>query len=205
MDTQFLRTIQQENIQLKEQVGRLREYVQSMQRLYRAALQLLSEKDIMALLDKTLSYAMQVLGARDGSVLILDEETDDLVFVLVLGTVRERLPGYRIPRHDGIAGWVVDHREPVIVNNARTDARFSSRVDEAFNFETRSLVCAPLISRGKVLGAVEILNKAGNLPFEETDLDLLSVLALIAAIALDDLARAPEPDAERALAARATA
>jgi sigma-B regulation protein RsbU (phosphoserine phosphatase) len=63
------------------------------------------------------------------------------------------------------------------------------------------MVCAPLISRGKVLGVVEILNKSGNLPFEETDQDLLSVLALIAAIALDDLARAPEPDAESAPAA----
>jgi GAF domain-containing protein len=203
MDAQFLRTIQQENIQLKEQVGRLREYVQSMQRLYRAALRLLSEKDIMALLDKTLSYAMQVLDARDGSVLILDEETDELVFVLVLGTVRERLPGYRIPRHDGIAGWVVEHREPLIVNSAHSDTRFSSRIDDAFNFETRSMVCAPLISRGKVLGVVEVLNKSGNLPFEETDQDLLSVLALIAAIALDDLARAPEPDI--ATAARTTA
>jgi GAF domain-containing protein len=203
MDAQFLRTIQQENTQLKEEVGRLRDYVQSMQRLYRAALRLLSEKDIMALLEKTLSYAMQVLGARDGSVLILDEETGELVFVLVLGTVREKLPGYRIPRHDGIAGWVVEHREPLIINNVHSDMRFSSRIDEAFDFETHSMVCAPLISRGKVLGVVEVLNKSGNLNFEETDQDLLSVLALIAAIALDDLARAPELDA--APAALATA
>lgn len=201
MNTQFLRTVQQENARLKEEVDRLREYVHSLQWLYRAAQRLLSERDIMALLDKTLYYAMLVLDAQDGSVLIIDEETDELVFVLVQGTVRERLPGYRIPSNDGIAGWVAEHREPTIVNNARSDMRFSSRVDEAFDFETHSLVCAPLISRGKVLGVVEILNKSGNLSFSETDQDLLSVLALIAAVALDDLAREPEPEAVQAASA----
>jgi GAF domain-containing protein len=198
VDAQLLRAIQQENSELKAEVGRLRDYMTSMQRLYRAARQLLSEKDMMALLDKTLAYAMQVLGARDGSVLILDEETDELVFVLVHGAVRETLPGHRIPRHSGIAGWVVEHREALIVNNARSDTRFSPQIDDTFEFETRSMVCAPLIARGKVLGVIELLNRLGNLNFEETDQDLLSVLALIAAIALDDLARTPEPDAARA-------
>jgi len=192
MDARFLRSVQQENAQLKEEVGRLREYVHSLQWLYHAAQRLLSEKDLMTLLDKTLYYAILVLDARDGSLLIIDEETDELVFVLVQGTVRERLPGYRIPRDDGIAGWVAEQREPLIVNNARSDPRFSSRVDEAFNFETHSLVCAPLIARGNVLGVVEVLNKTGDRPFTETDQDLLSILALIAAMALDDLARVPE-------------
>jgi sigma-B regulation protein RsbU (phosphoserine phosphatase) len=197
MDAQFLRMIQQENTRLREEVTRLRDYVSNLQSLHRAARQLLSEKDIMTLLDKTLYYALTVLDAGDGALLLIDEETDELVFVLVQGSVREMLPGYRIPCYEGIAGWVAEHREPVIVNNVRIDPRFSPQVDESFGFETRNLVCVPLIARDKVLGVIEVLNKAGGQDFAEADVDLLSLLAVIAAIALDDLARVPEETADK--------
>jgi len=193
VDTQLLRAVQQENVALKEEVGRLRDYVRSLQSLSHAAQQLLSEKDIMTLLDRTLYYAVTVLDARDGALLVTDEETNELAFVLVQGQVREKLPGYRIPYNEGIAGWVAEHREPVIANNARADSRFSSRVDESFDFQTYSMVCVPLVARDKVLGVIEVLNKSGGRDFAEADQDLLSLLAAIAAIALDDLTRVPEP------------
>ncbi len=194
MDTQLLRTIQQENARLKDEVTRLRDYVSNLQSLHRAARHLLSEKDIMALLDKTLYYALTVLDAHDGTLILKDDETNELVFVLVQGQVHETLPGYRIPCGEGIAGWVAEHREPIIVNNVRGDPRFSPRVDQAFEFETRKLVCVPLVARSKVLGVIEVLNKSGGQDFAEADIDLLSLLAVIAAIALDDLARVPETE-----------
>jgi sigma-B regulation protein RsbU (phosphoserine phosphatase) len=192
MDAHFLRTIQQENTQLKEEVTRLRDYVSNLQSLYRAARHLLSEKNIMTLLDKTMYYALTVLDAHDGALLLRDEDTNELVFVLVQGSVHETLPGYRIPGNEGIAGWVAEHHEPVIVNNVRGDTRFSPQVDQAFKFVTHNLVCVPLIARDRVLGVIEVLNKSGDQNFAEADLDLLSLLAVISAIALDDLARAPE-------------
>jgi sigma-B regulation protein RsbU (phosphoserine phosphatase) len=192
MDARFLRTIQQENTRLKEEVTRLRDYVSNLQSLHRAARHLLSEKDIMTLLDKTLYYALTVLDVQDGALLLRDEDTNELVFVLVQGSVHETLPGYRIPGNEGIAGWVAEHREPVIVNNVRGDPRFSPQVDQSFGFETRKLVCVPLIARDRVLGVIEVLNKSGGENFAEADVDLLSLLAVISAIALDDLARAPE-------------
>lgn len=192
MDTQLLRAIQQENAELKDEVSRLRDYMHALQSLNHAIQQLLSEKDLMKLLDRTLYYAMTVLDCADGALLLSDEEKGGLVFVLVQGEVREKLPGYRIRRNEGIAGWVAEHCEPVIVNNTRADHRFSARVDQAFNFQTNSMVCVPLVARGKVLGVIEVLNKSGGKEFAEADQDLLSILAFIAAIALDDLARAPE-------------
>lgn len=192
MDAQFLRTIQQENIRLKEEVTRLRDYVSNLQSLHRAAQQLLSERDIMTLLDKTLYYALTVLDAHDGALLLRDEDTNELVFVLVQGSVHETLPGYRIPGNEGIAGWVAEHREPVIVNNVRGDPRFSPQVDQTFKFETHKLVCVPLIARDRVLGVIEVLNKSGGQDFAEADVDLLSLLAVISALAVDDLARVPE-------------
>ena len=198
MDAQFLRTIQQENIRLKEEVTRLRDYVSNLQSLHRATQHLLSEKDIMTLLDKTLYYALTVLDAHDGALLLRDEDTNELVFVLVQGSVHETLPGYRIPVNEGIAGWVAEHREPVIVNNVRGDPRFSQQVDQAFRFETHKLVCVPLVARDRVLGVIEVLNKSGGQDFAEADVDLLSLLAVISAIALDDLASAPAPESAAA-------
>ena len=195
MDIQLVRAVQQENAQLKDEVSHLRDYVHSLQLLYHAIQQLLSAKDIMPLLDKTLYYAVTVLDARDGALLLTDEEKDELVFVLVQGTVQERLPGYRISRKEGIAGWVAEHREPAVVNNVRADPRFSGKVDQAFKFQTDSMVCVPLVARGRVLGVIEVLNKSGGQGFTEADQDLLSILALFAAIALDDLAHMPEEKA----------
>jgi len=198
MDVQFLRTLQQENTRLKEEVIRLRDYVSNLQSLHRAARHLLSEKDIMTLLDRTLYYALTVLDAHDGALLLTDDDTNELVFVLVQGSVHETLPGYRIAGKEGIAGWVAEHHEPVIVNNVRGDPRFSPRVDQSFKFETRNLVCVPLIARDRVLGVIEVLNKSGGQNFAEADVDLLSLLAVISAIALDDLAGAPAPESAAA-------
>jgi sigma-B regulation protein RsbU (phosphoserine phosphatase) len=198
MDAQFLRTIQQENTRLKEEVTRLRDYVSNLQSLHRAARHLLSEKDIMTLLDRTLYYALTVLDANDGALLLTDDDTNELVFVLVQGSVHETLPGYRIAGNEGIAGWVAEHHEPVIVNNVRGDPRFSPRVDQSFKFETRNLVCVPLMARDRVLGVIEVLNKSGGQNFAEADVDLLSLLAVISAIALDDLAGALAPESATA-------
>lgn len=198
--TNIVRFLQQENTRLKEENERLTEklnalegYILALDALEQAARSLSKERDLMGLLDKTLSYAIGVLGASDGSLMLLDEDTGDLVFVLVHGQVREVLPGYRIRGDEGIAGWIAQHGEPALVNNPRSDPRFSVRVDQAFNFETRSLIGAPLITRHKVLGVVEVVNKVtppGE--FAPTDVNLLSILALLAASVLDDLASQPD-------------
>ncbi len=184
--------IKEENEQLRKEVGSLREYILALDALEQAARSLNDERDLMGLLDKTLSFAIGVLGASDGSLLVVDEETGDLVFVLTHGQVRELLPGYHIPGNEGIAGWVVQNKEPVVVNSVHSNPFFSPRVDQNFGFETRSLMCAPLIARGKVMGVVEVVNKTTGEEFSDTDLNLLSILAMVAAIVLDDVARQPE-------------
>lgn len=131
------------------------------------------------------------MDAADGSLLLLDEETDELVFVLVHGTVRETLPGYRFDRRQGIAGWVAEHGRPAIVNDVRADPRFSSEIDVRFGFVTRSLLAVPLAARGRVLGVVEVLNKRMGEDFTEDDASLLAILATLCASALDYAASVP--------------
>jgi len=193
-----MRFLQQENTRLKDQnrmltyeVQALRRYIKALQRLQEAVQYFKPEQDIMALLGETLDCALELLDAADASVLLIDEETDELVFVLTYGTVREVLPGYRFDRRHGIAGWVAEHAEPAIVNDVGTDRRFLRDVDERVGFDTRSLVAVPLAARGKVLGVIEVLNKRSREDFTDDNASLLSILATLAASALDYAASTP--------------
>ncbi|MDH7475833.1 MAG: GAF domain-containing protein, partial [Anaerolineae bacterium] len=107
---------------------------------------------------------------------------------------RSSLQGYRIDKNMGIAGWVATHGEPVIVNNARQDARFSPFVDDSFGFRTNSLICVPLVAEGRTIGVIEVLNKFSGENFTDTDLDLLTILASVAAVAIDKVHKAGARD-----------
>jgi GAF domain-containing protein len=64
----------------------------------------------------------------------------------------------RMPATEGIAGWVVQHREAAIVEDPANDERFSKRVGEEAGTETRNLVAAPLLSKGGCVGVLEVMN-----------------------------------------------
>jgi len=192
--THLVRFLQQENARLQTEIKALREeneallaYLRALEDLYLAAQDITSEADLIKLLDNTMHYAVHLAQASDGSVLLLDQETDELVFAVVLGDKRGELRGYRLPANTGIAGWVAAHRKPVIANQARQDARFSPHIDEVFGFVTRSLVCVPMIAHDQIIGVIEVLNKHAGAPFTELDVHLLLILGSIAAGALETL------------------
>jgi GAF domain-containing protein len=190
--TQTLRLLQRENIDLKEKNERLqeevlalREYLRGLRTLQQDAQAIASTQDLELFLGKVLYTAMKAMDAADGSLMLVDYNTDELVFAVVKGRLQSKLRGYRIPKTVGVAGWVATHAEPLIVGHPRLDDRFYSRVDETFGFETTSLVCAPLLGQDKVIGVIEVLNKFSQQAFNEVDLDLLTILAHIAAEAIE--------------------
>ena len=190
-----LRFLQTENARLKEEnealraeLTALRDFVMGLSELAEAIDNFSGDGDgIMNILDRLLYHSLEVLDASDGSIILVDDETDELVFVVVHGKVREKLPGYRMPI-TGVAGWVVTHNEPAIINNVRADPRFSPMVDQAFTFRTESLIAVPLVGDGQVLGVVEAINKRDGTPFEEKDKLLLSLLCRFAGTALAKIA-----------------
>jgi signal transduction protein with GAF and PtsI domain len=172
--------LREENEELKEEVYALRRYIDSINALVDAVDDLDPASPIMPLLERTLFNAQLVVNATEGSLLILDEETGDLVFVLSKGTMADRLQGRRMPHDKGIAGWVVHNAKPTIVNNAPADDRFYAGIDEALQFQTRSVVAAPIIGRSRMLGVIELLNKRDGEPFNEMDQSLLMLLCRLA-------------------------
>jgi GAF domain-containing protein len=190
--TQTLRLLQRENADLKdenerlqEEVLALREYLRGLQALQQDAQAITSAQDLELFVGKVLYTAMKAMDAADGSLLLVDYDTDELVFAVVKGTLQSKLRGYRISKTTGVAGWVATHAEPLIVDRPWLDDRFYSRVDETFGFKTISLLCVPLLSQEKVIGVIEVLNKFSQQAFNEIDLDLLTILAHIAAEAIE--------------------
>ncbi len=179
--------LQEENEQLREEVRVLRQYVAALRALQQAAQGITSEEDAVVMLKKTLRAALDVVDAADGSLLLVDPDTDELMFAVVLGSAPPDLIGYRLKPGVGLAGWVAAHRQPLMTNSPRFDARFSSLVDDSFDFQTQSLVAVPLLGRERVIGVIEVLNKFNGQEFTEADLDLLTLLAHIAASALEKL------------------
>ncbi len=174
-----------ENNSLREEAMAMRDYLTGLRSLQRAAEEITTEVKPLALLDRILYSVLTVLDVSNGSVLLMDDANDELVFVVVHGDLGHSLPGHRMPSDQGIAGWVATNKEAQFVNNVRTDRRFVGDIDEVFQFETHSLLCVPMISRGKVLGVIEAVNKFNQQDFNEADVNLLSTLACIAAMAID--------------------
>src|SRR6201987_1544811 len=88
------------------------------------------------------------------SLLMVDEQRDELYFAIAVGDAAEALKNVRLKMGEGIAGWVAKHGEQVITNDVENDPRFAKRIDEATQGETRSIICVPLRSRLRVLGVI---------------------------------------------------
>lgn len=179
--------LSQENQHLQNEVVRLRLILRNLGSLQDLSMHVNARTDVMQLLDQILLAALESIGAEDGSLLLVDPDTNELVFVVVQGSVRERLSGHRIPIGEGIAGYVAQTRQPIIVPNAPLDQRFSARVDQAFNFKTRSVLAVPILHNTEIKGVIQVLNKNNRQEFNETDMMLLNVVAQLAA---DAIARA---------------
>jgi signal transduction histidine kinase len=144
-----------------------------------------SELDLNRLLRKIVHAAVEVLNASTGSLLIWDPTDNSLVFAVTEGGEGEgeTLKQRRMPADQGIAGWIFTHRQPVIIEDAWQDERFFKGIDESLGYRTRSLIGVPLMTKGEMIGVLEVLKRSGE-KFDEQDLDTLSALAGQAAIAI---------------------
>jgi putative nucleotidyltransferase with HDIG domain len=132
-------------------------------------------------LDKIMGYSLSITQSDAGSIFLI--EGDNLVFKVVKGNKAAELSGTAIPKGKGIAGWVAENAQPLLVADTKSDERFNADVDAVTGYETRSLLCVPLLMKKEVIGVIELLNKKEGF-YSEKDKELITYLSDQAAISL---------------------
>lgn len=138
------------------------------------------EKDLA---DSIMDVALKVTNTDAGSILLVDEEREELYFAVVKGAKSEKLKDKRFPLGKGIAGYVALHGQPVCVSSVEDDELFDPFISKEIDYETRSILAVPMELSEKVIGVLEVINK-GNDRFSKEDIEILSILAKQAAMAI---------------------
>ena len=149
-----------------------------------------AEESYRELLRSVVETARAIFRARASSVFLLDEEADELVFEAVAGEGAATLVGRRFPSSTGVAGWVLVTRQPLVVEDVGADTRFSREAAESTGYVPKGLMAVPLLVEDRALGVLEVLDRPSEERFTLAEMDLLSLFANQAAIALDLLQRA---------------
>lgn len=114
-----------------------------------------------------------------GSLLMLDEETGELVFVMTLEEGQEKLVGLRVPPGLGIVGDVARTQQYAIVHAPEQDTRFYREVSEGIGYNVQSILCVPIVVKGRTIGVIELLNKRTGHFTEEEAIRLTRMAATI--------------------------
>jgi GAF domain-containing protein len=149
-----------------------------------------SEEDFTRLLRSIVEVARAIFGAQASSILLLDEETDELVFAAVAGDQDQFLVGQRFPSSTGIAGWVCSSRTPLVLEDVQADPRFARDIAERSGYVPKGIMAVPLLDDEQVLGVLQVLDRPKDARFSLQEMELLGLFASQAAIALSLLATA---------------
>lgn len=149
-----------------------------------------SEDSFRALLAAIVEVARSIFGAKASSIVLLDEETDELVFEAVVGEGEETLLGARYPAGKGIAGWVLATRTPLVIEDVQQDPRHARDVAEGTGYVPKGIMAAPLLTEESALGVLSVLDRPEQSLFSLQEMELLGLFANQAAIAVDLLIKA---------------
>ena len=137
------------------------------------------------LLEMIVETAAHVISARAASLFLIDEETQELVFEVALGSKAEEVRKFRVPLGHGIAGLVAVSGQPMAVSDAERDPRQAADIAQSVGYTPQSIICVPLFYNDQVIGVLELLDKDGAPSFSATDMEDLGLFANQAAIAIE--------------------
>jgi len=147
---------------------------------------LTAELDAEHLFGKILEKVSELLPAENWSLLLVDEETNELRFELSVDLALDLVRGVRLRMGEGVAGKVAQEQKAMMVSDLSQCEFFTDRVDRISGVVTQSIVCVPLVFGGKSLGVIEVVNPKN---LERNPLPLLSIIADYAAIAVENMKR----------------
>ena len=145
-----------------------------------------SSLNIENVLDNAMKWAEEFIDAEASSIYELDEQKNELFIRIARGEKRDPVKGIRLKVGEGIAGWVVQTGQPIVIQDTITEERFSDKFDRLTGFQTQSMICVPLILRDRPIGALQVLNKKAEAQFSQADLELLTSMAQQIIVAMEN-------------------
>jgi signal transduction histidine kinase len=152
--------------------------------IYQTAQDITQLRSLTELLPRIVAAVSQTFSYSSVGVLLVDEETHDLVVRETIGLEREKHLGFRVPVTDGleggIVGWAAYHGQPYLVADVRQAPRYIRTVEA-----TRSELSVPLKIKDKVIGVLDVQSLVVN-GLTERDVFILTTLASQVAIAVEN-------------------
>lgn len=108
---------------------------------------------------RAMEAATELMDAEVGSLLLVDEKNNELYFEVALGEKGAQVKELRLKIGEGIAGWVAQQGEPLIVEDVQKDPRFAKKADKKSSFVTRNMICVPVRIKDKTIGVLQAINK----------------------------------------------
>ena len=136
------------------------------------------------LLEMIVATAAQVISSQAASLFLIDDERGDLVFEVALGQKAEEVKKFRVPLGHGIAGHVAATGQPT-ATSGNTDPRQSREIGESLGYVPRTILCVPLFYGDRVIGVLELLDKADEATYTMLDMHVLGLFANMAAVAIE--------------------
>lgn len=179
------RALEEKNQEIAELRGQLEQETGRLNRLVELTGHLNSTLKLDELLELIMSSATELLKAETSSLFLLDEEAGELTVEVATGEPGRAVMQQRVPVGTGIAGWVVENDEAVVVDSPRDDSRFYQEIDSQTGFETRDMLAVPMRTKERTIGAIEVINRREG-SFGEKDMSIATALANQAAVAIEN-------------------
>lgn len=169
--------------QLDQEVQRvtqdLEKRLASLEAIHRVGRQVTSLLDLDGVLKAVVDAAVELTGAEEGSLLLLDESTGELYMRASRNFQEDFVRTFRLPIRDTLAGQVIRTGAPLLL-----DEKTPRKIKTAYLVYT--LLYVPLTVKERVIGVLEVDNRKGRKPFSEQQVQLVSALADYAAVAVEN-------------------
>jgi signal transduction histidine kinase len=156
------------------------------ERIMEISLELNATFDLMPLLRKIVLAAEELIQTEAASIMLLDEKTGQIRFAAASNIKPHELENIVVPINGSIAGWIVTHGEPRVINDIENEPQHFEGVDKEIHFQTRNILGIPMRTHDKVIGVLQVVNKIGDARFNDDDIIIARTLASQAGIAIDN-------------------
>ncbi|MEO1289794.1 MAG: GAF domain-containing sensor histidine kinase, partial [Chloroflexota bacterium] len=155
-------------------------------RIFDITLQLGSTYDHVALLKKIVVAAKELIDVEAASIMLMDDALGQLRFAMSTNINPHEMDELTVPLEGSIAGWIVTHGEPRVIEDSDSNENHFRGVGEKIDFQTRNLLGVPMRAHKDVIGVVQAVNKLNGAKFSDDDVQLLRILASQAAMAIEN-------------------